>query len=100
MKEQFSKAFYAGLGVASLTMDKVKEYGEKMAKEFNLSKEEGNKIVEEMQEKIKAEKEDMKSSVKKQVQKAIAGLDLPTREEFDALKARVEELEKGNANEA
>lgn len=94
MKEQISKAFYAGLGAASLTIDKVKEVGEKLAKEFDLSEEEGRKMAEEMKEKAEASKEEMKGNIQEEVQKALKKMNIPTREEYNQLLARVEELEK------
>lgn len=93
MKEQIAKAFYAGLGAASLTVDKVKEYGERIAKEFNLSEEEGRKFAEEMKEKVDAQKTDMKDNVNDEVKKVLEKLNVPTREEYDSLLKRVEALE-------
>ncbi len=96
MKEQISKAFYAGLGAASLTIDKVKEVGEKLAKEFDLSEEEGRKMAQDMKKKSDTSREELKNNIKEEVQKILEKMDIPSREDYDNLMARIEALEKKN----
>lgn len=93
MKETLKKAFYVGLGVISLTKDKVEEWGKKLAEEANMSEEEGKKFYEELSEKAREAREKLEKNIDELVQKALKKSGAATKEEFDALAARVAALE-------
>lgn len=92
MKEQLLKALYTGIGIASYTVDKAKEMGRELADEFNLSKEEGEKLAEEIRNKAKAEKEQFESRVEKEVERVVDKLKLATKSDIDALKKQILDL--------
>ncbi|MCG8700419.1 MAG: phasin family protein [Bacteroidales bacterium] len=94
MKDQFKKAFYTGMGLASLAVDKVKEVSKDIADELQLSEEEGQKFASELEEKVKSEKERLGKLIDEKVEKAVDKLKLTSKEELENLRKRIEELEK------
>jgi len=94
MKDFLKSVALTGIGLASITKDKVVELGKKLAEEAKLTEEEGKKFIEELQEKAIDEKNKLEETIKTEIKKALEKLDVPTKADFDDLKARIEELEK------
>ncbi|MCL0084031.1 phasin family protein [Dehalococcoidia bacterium] len=87
------KGILIGIGVASLTKDRVEELVEKIAEESKLSEEEGRKLVKELLEKSEEARKEFQDQVEKSMQKALKTMNIPSREELQDLKARIEKLE-------
>ena len=94
MKEQIKKALYTGLGMASLAFDKAVELGKEMADEFHLTKKKRKKLADDLQERVKQEKERISSLIDEKVEKSVKKAHLVTKEEFDKLKEQISNLEK------
>ncbi|MCL0076949.1 phasin family protein, partial [Dehalococcoidia bacterium] len=69
------------------------ELVEKIAEESKLSEEEGRKLVKELLEKSEEARKEFQDQVEKSMQKALKTMDIPSREELQDLKARIEKLE-------
>lgn len=94
MVDFLKQVAFTGIGLASLTKDKVVELGKQAAEAGKMSEEEGRKFVEELQDRAKKEKEKLDERVTDQVKKAIEKLDLPTKNDFDDLKNQIAVLTK------
>ncbi|MCL0061014.1 phasin family protein [Dehalococcoidia bacterium] len=93
MLDLMKKGILIGIGVASLTKDRVEELVEKIAEESKLSEEEGRKLVKELLEKSEEARKEFQDQVGKRVKEALNAMDIPSREELQNLKARIEKLE-------
>ncbi|MCD5412945.1 phasin family protein [Dehalococcoidia bacterium] len=93
MLDLMKKGILIGIGVASLTKDRVEELVEKIAEESKLSEEEGRKLVKELLEKSEEARKEFQDQVEKSMQKALKTMNIPSREELQDLKARIEKLE-------
>lgn len=93
MLESLKKTFYAGIGLAFLTRDKIEEMGRKMAEEAKLPEGEGKKFVDEIIKKSEEAKATMEKAVNTAVGAALERLDIPRRSDLKALEARVQALE-------
>ena len=93
MLDLMKKGILIGIGVASLTKDRVEELVEKIAEESKLSEEEGRKLAKELLEKSEEARKEFQDQVGKRVKEALNAMDIPSREELQNLKARIEKLE-------
>lgn len=94
MKDFLKSVALTGIGLASITKDKVVELGKKLAEEAKLTEEEGRKFIEELQEKAIDEKNKLEETIKAEVKKALEKLEVPTKADIDELKAKLDEIEK------
>ncbi|HBR10228.1 TPA: hypothetical protein DD712_03120 [Candidatus Acetothermia bacterium] len=93
MLDLMKKGILIGIGVASLAKDRAEELIEKIAEESKLSEEEGRKLVKELLEKSDEARKEFQDQVGKRVKEALNAMDIPSREELQGLKARIEKLE-------
>ena len=94
MEESLKNLLYQGLGVISITKDKVEKVVAELVEKGKLSREEGMKFAEELSTEAKKAGEEFKASGKDTLREWFEKSGIPSREEFEALKARVAELEK------
>ena len=89
MLDLLKKNLMVGVGLASMTQDKIKDFGEKLAEESKLSAKEGEKLVKDL---IK-QAEDTKSGFEKQlgdaIEKVYSKIKLPCDSRFDKLEAEI-----------
>lgn len=97
MLEMLEKAVMTTIGVAVITQKKAEELAAEMKERFKLSEDEGKSLVDRLQTIATENREKVREMAEAEVQKVIDRLGLVTREEFDRLAKRVQELEsRGN----
>jgi len=94
MKDFISKAFYMGLGAASLTKAKIEELAKEYADRFNESEAEGKALFEKLNEEAKKAREEMETSWKENSDKMYEKLNITTKQKMEMLEARVRILEE------
>lgn len=93
MEDLLKKLFYQGLGVVSITRDKAEKLIAELVEKGKMTEEEGRKFYEELAGEGKKTADDLGHGIKDFVREQIEKSGIPSREEFDALKAKVAELE-------
>lgn len=93
MLEMLEKAVMTTIGVAVITQKKAEELAAEMKERFKLSEDEGKSLVDRLQTIATENREKVREMAEAEVQKVIDRLGLVTREEFDRLAKRVQELE-------
>ncbi len=97
MLELLEKAVMTTIGVAAMTQKKAEELVCEMKERFKLTEDEGKNLVERIQVIASESREKVKEMAEVEVQKVVDRLGLVSREEFDRLARRVQELEsRGN----
>lgn len=97
MLELLEKAVMTTIGVAAITQKKAEELVVEMKDRFKLSEEEGKQLIDRIQNIANESKEKVREMAESEVQKVVDRLGLVSREEFDRLSKRVQELEsRGN----
>lgn len=92
MVDLIKKAFYTGLGLAVLTKDKAEDLVKDIAQQAKLSESEGKELVDSLMKQSDQARQDFQAKVDEAVQAVLKRMHLATRDEVDALRARVEEL--------
>jgi len=97
MLELFEKVVMTTIGVAAITQKKAEELVAEMKDRFKLSEDEGKQLVEKLQTLAKENREKVTEMAEAEVKKVVDRLGLVSREEYDRLAKRVQELEsRGN----
>ncbi len=97
MLEFLKRTIWIGAGLAAMTAEKIEETVKEIVKKGDISEKEGRELIDDLIEKSKKAKKDLGERVESVVQETLQCLKIPTRKEVEALKARIEELEKALA---
>ncbi len=89
----FKKVLYAGVGLASVTAEKIEETVDDLIKKGKISDSEGKKIVEDFFKNTEVKAEEFEGKLKEVVKNVVAKFDFLKREDVAGLRRRVEELE-------
>lgn len=92
MLEIIKKTLLTGVGLAVMTKEKVEELGADLAAQAKLSENEGKEFVDNLLAQSENARKDLESRINTAVQKAVASLNLASKDELARLSARVEEL--------
>lgn len=97
MLDLVKKALLTGIGIASISKDKVEEIANDLMKQGNMSEKEGRKFVEEMMGYAEKSKGDIENYINikmdKAIDKAIGRLDLVRRSDIEELQKSIKELQ-------
>ena len=93
MFDLLKKTMLTGIGIASMTKDKIEELGKKISAESKLTEEEGKKMVNDLLKQSEKAREDLEAQIQKLVKKSLEKLDIPTREDLNRLEKRIKKLE-------
>lgn len=94
MLEDIKKGLFAGIGVVLLTKDKIDKFREKLMKEAQLSREEAQRLTDELVKSGEQQWSDLETRTLGTMKKGIDTLDIGRRSELEALRDRVDNLEK------
>lgn len=97
MEDTLKNLLYQGLGVVAITREKVDKALAEMVERGKITREEGKKLFDEITEETHKAGEEFKANSKENIREWIEKSGIPSRSEFEALKARVEALEKEKA---
>ncbi|MEA3253783.1 MAG: hypothetical protein U9Q17_02410 [Chloroflexota bacterium] len=93
MLDLMKKSMLIGLGLTSMTRDKIEQFAREVSEDSKLSEEEGKKLVEEMVRQSDEARTNMEKEVRVLVKKATEKLNIPSRAEMRDLADRIEALE-------
>ena len=93
MFDLLKKTILTGIGIASMTKDKIEELGKKISEESKLSAEEGKRLVQDLLKQSEKAKNNLETEVQKFVKIALEKLDIPTRDDLNRLEKRIKKLE-------
>jgi len=93
MEDLFKKFVYTGVGLVSLTAEKLENSINSLVAENKISTEEGKKIVEDLMSKTEAKKDEFEAKLKEVTEGVVAKFDFLKKHDYDALVQRVEALE-------
>ena len=94
MIEVLEKGMMVGMGALSLGQKKAEELLQELRQRFDLSEEEGKKLVERVQKYAEENQKKLADLAQEEVRKACERLGVVTAEEHEKLRKRVAALEK------
>ena len=99
MIELIKKVMFTGLGAASLTKEKIEEIGRDFIEQGKLSRQEGEKLVDELRAKAEESKQEIKKQIEERVEEILKKMNLARMSDLDELKRQVKELQDSHAGE-
>jgi polyhydroxyalkanoate synthesis regulator phasin len=98
MLELLEKAVMTTIGVAAMTQKKAEELVAEMKDRCKISEDEGKQFVDKLQNIAKESRAKIQAIAEDEVQKVVDRLGLVSRDDYDRLAKRVEELESRSSN--
>ena len=86
MIDLLKKTILTGLGVASLTRDKIEQLGRELSDKGKMTEQEGEKFVEEMLKLAEESRASLQKQTEKVVESALAKMHLARAADMDELK--------------
>ncbi|MEM7167577.1 MAG: hypothetical protein AAF581_19145 [Planctomycetota bacterium] len=99
MIDSLKNVLLTGLGAVSFSQEKLKSTVSDLISRGDLTREQGEKVLSEWLERGKEDKEKVFDKFSDESKKMIEKLGLVSKTDFEALQARVDELEKKLAGE-
>jgi polyhydroxyalkanoate synthesis regulator phasin len=94
IEDLFKKFVYTGVGLVSLTKDRLEKTIEELIKEEKISTKEGEKIVKDFFKNTESKKKELEENLKKIVDKAVTKFNFASAKELEELTNRVKLLEE------
>ncbi len=93
MESLLKKFIYTGVGLVSLTAEKLHQSINDLVKQGKISEDEGRKVIDEIITETEAKRGEFEQRIRSVVEKVVDKVDFPGYSEFHALTERVEALE-------
>ncbi len=94
MSDMFKKMSLFGIGVISLTQEKIEEFSQEMIKKGEISKEEGKKFVKEVLSEKEKQLKDIEEKINERVRENIKKSGVVMKSDIASLERKIEKLEK------
>lgn len=94
MLDLFKKAVLMGLGVITLTKEKVEQIVDELIKKGELKEDERSKAVHDLLAKIEEQEKVLSEKVGSIVKNTLEKLDIPSRKDIEKLEKKIDELKK------
>ncbi len=93
MEDLLKKLVYTGVGVVSMTAEKLQEAVDKMVSERKMSADEGKKLVDEFFDTTEEKKKEFESQLSSIVEKIVRSFKFASNKEMAELTERIKTLE-------
>lgn len=94
MSEMFKKMGLFGIGVISLTQEKIEEFSQEMIKKGEISREEGRKFVKEVLSEQEKQMKDLEDKINNRVKETLGKSGVVMKSDIASLEEKIEKLEK------
>jgi len=88
------KGMLIGIGLATLTREKIEQTIDELIKKGEMSEKEGKEALDDLVKKSKEVRKELTDKVEKTVADTLKKLNIPTRKEFSELEEKIEQLLK------
>ncbi|MCX9009776.1 MAG: phasin family protein [Candidatus Methanoperedens sp.] len=94
MSEMLRKMGLFGIGVISLTQEKLDEFTAEMIKKGEMNREEGKKFVREVWSEREKQVKEIEDKINQKIKEALDRSGVATKGDLEELKKKIEDLEK------
>ncbi|PWB49231.1 MAG: hypothetical protein C3F06_14795 [Candidatus Methanoperedenaceae archaeon] len=94
MSEMLKKMGLFGIGVISLTQEKIEEFSQEMIKKGELSREEGKKFVKEVLSVQEKQMKELEDKINNKVKETLEKSGVVMKSDIATLEKKIEKLEK------
>jgi polyhydroxyalkanoate synthesis regulator phasin len=90
----FKKMGLFGIGLISLTQEKIEEFSQEMIKKGEISREEGRKFVKEVLSEQEKQMKDLEDKINNRVKETLGKSGVVMKSDIASLEEKIEKLEK------
>lgn len=94
MRDVLAKMLSLGLGIVAVSKEQVEKVVDELVKKGEMAPAEARRMVDEMLERGRKERERLGEVIRNQIRKSLTELDLVSREELLTLQQRIQYLEE------
>jgi polyhydroxyalkanoate synthesis regulator phasin len=94
MRDVLAKMLSLGLGIVAVSKEQVEKVVDELVKKGEMAPAEARRMVDEMLERGREERERLGEVIRNQIRKSLTELDLVSREELLTLQQRIQYLEE------
>ncbi len=94
MEKTLYRAFLAGLGAIALTREKAEAFVEELVQKGEVARPEKAKVVDELLKRAEEQERALLERLGKVITRVLQDMDLPTKQDIQALEKRLERIEK------
>ncbi len=94
MSDMLRKMGLFGIGVLSLTQEKIEEFTQEMVKKGEMSKDEGKKFVKDVLSEKEKQLKDMEEKINERVKENLKQSGIVMKSDIETLEKKIEKLEK------
>lgn len=98
MKDLLKKGLALGLGFAIVSKEQIEKVVDELVKKGDLSASESKEIIRELIQKGEEQQQEINTKLRDQVQKILDELNIPSRADIIRLEKRIAELENAQGN--
>ncbi len=98
MKDLIKKGLALGLGFAIVSKEQIEKVVDELVKKGDLSASESKDIIKELIQKGEEQQQEINTKLRDQVQKILDELNIPSRADINKLEKRIVELENAQGN--
>ncbi len=98
MKDLISKGLNLGLGLVLVSKEQIEKIVDELVKKGEVSANDSKELIRELSEKGEEEKKEINTRINEQLEKLLGDLKIPTRADLERLEQRVQELENKLSN--
>lgn len=94
MFDLFKKTVLMGLGAMTITKEKAEDFVDELIKKGELAKDKRSKAVQDLLAKAEEQQKAIFDKLGDEVNKSIEKLGIPTKQDFERLEKKIDELKK------
>lgn len=99
MIEILKKGILTGIGLASLTREKIEQFGKDLIEQGHISEKEGKELICHLTEMSECERKKMESKIEDAIARILKTIDVARKEDIRKLEKRISRLEKANSSQ-
>jgi polyhydroxyalkanoate synthesis regulator phasin len=92
MIDLIKKAMFTGIGMLSLSKDKVDEIARDFMDKGKLSEKEGERLVDDLLKKSEESRQELKKQIEEQVQELLEKMDLASKKDLAAIRTELDDI--------
>ena len=94
MKELLTQIVNMGIGAVAFTKDAAEKVVNELIEKGEMTRKEGDEFIDKLAKRGEEAKNELESKIEKKIQDILKKLKIPTRDEVDALKKKVNSIAK------
>ncbi len=94
MIDLIKKAMFTGIGVVTLTKDKIEDISKEFIEKGKLSEQEGKKLIDDLVAQSEESKNEIKSQIETNVKGVLQKMNIASSSEVEELKKEIQELKE------